>query len=112
MKTIIRTKKILPPPTTDTRETVACAVCGVTTRERKPYCSDHVERMPYVVAILQAPRDYEADIRAVMAHRACESVSVISNDIVLPLEQTLKMIQRMPEFKTHREDRVWKAVWA
>lgn len=28
--------------------------CGNKTRERKPYCLEHVTRMPYVMALLRA----------------------------------------------------------
>ena len=60
------------------RQQCSCAECGKTTANGKPYCSDHIDRLPYVAALLArlgteyADEAPETDEHTRVRHTLCQ----------------------------------------
>lgn len=51
----LHTKQIVPEPRASIPR-VECPACGKRTALRKPWCTDHVARMPYVALLIERER--------------------------------------------------------
>jgi DNA-binding MarR family transcriptional regulator len=69
------------------RETKHCKVCGLPTREGKPFCPDHVEQHPYVTQLLRKLQRKEEELEGIDAigHAAIHEDSIVAQDILVKL---------------------------
>ena len=79
-------------------EARACDVCGINTREGKPYCPKHIERAPYLMRI-------QAELQTM-----AEDEGRLSSGLKVPLTATImqEIIGTLREFGSITEERLAK----
>lgn len=82
---MIDQRLILPLPT-PRRPTRDCVQCGRTTREGKPYCSEHVERCTGAAAAIDGQAQRDAELAAIRDGRPVTTDMAVVGDLVAMLE--------------------------
>lgn len=74
-----------------------CLVCGKETRKSKPYCPEHVDRMPYIQDLNQRIKDYDPkqDILQFLEDRHVATDGRIRLELCLSKEEVSKYLKQL-----------------
>jgi hypothetical protein len=81
----------VPPPTQRWAERLTCNTpsCSNVTRERKPYCTEHIDRLDYVRGLLDTLSAVEDELELVRRTgvKAVDTCGVVAGEILRELRQ-------------------------
>jgi len=83
-RNVTRLRRSEIPSGSGPRRTTYCEECGAATREGKRYCSEHVEKHPYVVQLLESlqAKDAEEELVKQRGDEAVQPYGLTSKEIV------------------------------
>ena len=101
MKVIIPIQRTVTPPPKENKTLQWCERegCQAFTYNKKPYCTDHVDEMPYVKMMKEKTSTPEEDMRSIMALKVCETLQQVAMDLHLKYDAAEKLISGMSGYE-------------